>query len=64
MDDTEPDADEDEVWVGWLDRTVTLPRGELLALLCLALSWKFDGTWGAAFTLSFWALALWMLFGQ
>ncbi len=64
MDDTEHDTDEDEVWVGWLDRTATIPRGELLAFVCLALSWKFDGPWGGFFLLSFWGLALWMLFAK
>lgn len=46
---------------GRLDETFLIAKGDLLTLVCLALSWKFDGTWGAFFMLCFWFLAIWML---
>lgn len=58
----EEERDVDEV--GWLDRKVAIPRGELLAFLSLALSWRFDGAWGGFFLLAFFGLALWMLLGS
>lgn len=64
MDETEWEADEGEFKLGWLDQPMVLPRGMLIAWACLALSWKFDGTWGAFFSLAFFGLILWMLLGS